>query len=143
MTKIRPMISKKKEYYTTKHEFYVAYHFALQYYEWKAERNSLVNLGTGGSDSEVQGNSISNPTERKGIKIAELTAKIKMVEDSAAEADPVLAKWILDGVTHEDWSYNYLSAKLGMPCGKNMYYQTRRKFYYILIKKLEEKYRKN
>ena len=141
MTKIRPTISQKKEYYITKHEFYVAYHFALQYSEWKAERNSLINLGNT-AESEIHANSISNPTERKGIKVSELTAKIQMVEDSAAEADPVLAKWILDGAIHEGWSYNYLRLKLNMPCGKNLYYQTRRKFYYILSQKLTEKYGK-
>lgn len=54
-----------------------------------------------------------------------------MVEITAIEADPCLHSYIIKGVT-EGRSYTYLKTVLGIPCGKDMYYDGYRKFFWLL-----------
>ena len=56
-----------------------------------------------------------------------------MVERVAKETDDELWFYILKAVT-EDLSYNYLKSRLEMPCGKDMYYDRYRKFFWLLSK---------
>lgn len=47
------------------------------------------------------------------------------------EADQVLYNYILKAVT-EELSYTYLKSKLKIPCGKDMYYDRYRRFFWLL-----------
>ena len=58
---------------------------------------------------------------------------VKLIEKTAIEADPYLHSYIIKGVT-EGKSYTYLKTVLGMPCGKDMYYDRYRKFFWLLSK---------
>jgi hypothetical protein len=60
--------------------------------------------------------------------------KKKLVDDVAHEVAGVLAEWLLLGVGH-GLTYYQLADK-GIPCGKDMYYDLRRKFYYVLSKRI-------
>ena len=61
--------------------------------------------------------------------------KIDLVEATAEEADPILKNFIIKAVTND--GVTYLSQRMEIPCGKNMYYEKRRKFYWLLDKKLK------
>lgn len=50
---------------------------------------------------------------------------------AAIETDPYLYSYILKGVTEEK-PYTYLKTTLGMPCGKDMYYDRYRRFFWLL-----------
>ena len=142
----RAITSKKNQYHISKHQFYVAYHFALQYPEWKEEYYCLINKGAGAirTDSDtVKTNAISKPVERDAIRAAEISAKIKLIEDCVRDSDPTLYPWLLEGVTQEGRSYNYLAMRKNIPCGRKYYYSRRRKFYYLLTDKLEYQYFKD
>jgi hypothetical protein len=54
-----------------------------------------------------------------------------MIEKAAAEADNALCDYILKAVT-EELSYTYLKSKLKIPCGKDMYYDRYRRFFWLL-----------
>lgn len=56
-----------------------------------------------------------------------------MVEQTAIEADADLAHYILKAVT-EGLSYSHLKARLEIPCGKDMYYDRYRRFFWLLSK---------
>ena len=56
-----------------------------------------------------------------------------MVERAAIDADKILASYILRAVT-EDLSYTYLKSRLEIPCGKDMYYDRYRRFFWLLSK---------
>lgn len=136
MGKIRANHSQKSKYYLSKHEFYTAYHFALQYTEWKEEHAALTSKGAGSPSlsDEPHGSGVGRPTERDGIRAAELSRKIQRIEDAVAEVvSPAVYEFLLYAVTHEYVSYQKLIAR-GMPCGKKQYYEARRKFYYIISK---------
>ena len=56
-----------------------------------------------------------------------------MIEMAARDADDFLYPFILKAVT-EGLSYTYLKAKLNIPCGRDMYYDRYRKFFWLLCR---------
>lgn len=56
---------------------------------------------------------------------------MEVVEQAAIEADPYLASYILKAVT-EGLSYNYLKARLEIPCSRDMNYDRYRRFFWLL-----------
>jgi hypothetical protein len=115
-----------------KHRFLELYHHCMQYPDWIKEIRELRGLRS--HETGATGNGLSNPTASAAIKAAELSAKCKLIENTAYEANKELAMYILAGVTDEECTYKTLRAR-GMPAGRNLYYNSRRKFYYLLSKK--------
>lgn len=54
-----------------------------------------------------------------------------LVHTMCYEADPVLADYIFKAVT-ENRSYTYLKTYLNIPCGRSMYFDRYRKFFWLL-----------
>lgn len=134
MTEIRPTT---KKWTLDKHEFYAVYHYALNYEKFVRKRAELKATELKGLayDGMPHSKDPGDPTGSIASQIAEYTAKIEAIEDTAKEVDPVLAEFILYAATH-DVSYEYLRYKLEMPCGHSRYYELRRKYYYLLSKKI-------
>lgn len=57
--------------------------------------------------------------------------RVVLVERIAGEADNDLHTYILKAVT-EGLSYTYLRTKMNIPCGRDMYYDRYRKFFWLL-----------
>ncbi len=136
MGKVRAELSKKNIYYISKHAFYTAYHYALQYTDWKQEYDALANSLRSGEGMPGKSSKVGNPTENVGIKRAELKSKLDLIENTAIEADHELAQYILLGAINSGNTYNYLKAIHNIPCGQRKYYESRRRFYYLLSKKI-------
>ncbi len=132
---VRPLNEKK--YNITKHRFAELYHFCMQYPEWKDELNYKTdNINSIDiSDMPVNHNNVSN-VEKLALRRLQLESKCKIIEQTAIEADPELYQYILKAVTNEGISYNYLKMIMNIPCGKKMWYDRRRKFYYLLSEKI-------
>lgn len=133
-TKIRPEISEKNKYWISKHRHYELKHFCLQYNTWKKMYAELDGFNSG-NDNIVYSKTTtpSNPTNNcVEIKMGYLE-RMDLVRRTAYEADPYLANYIFKAVT-EDLSYTYLKAKLNIPCGRDMYYDRYRKFFWLLCK---------
>ena len=54
-----------------------------------------------------------------------------LVRETCHKADPEIAEYIFKAVT-EGCSYTYLKTKLGIPCGRSMYFDRYRKFFWLL-----------
>lgn len=135
-TKIRAKISPKNKYWISEHRYYELKHFCLQYPEWKKAYNAIDDLGVSSyniEDISTVTNIPSNPTEKYAIAKVYYSNRIDMVEKAAMEADPDIGDYILKAVT-EELSFTYLKTKLEIPCGKDMYYDRYRKFFWILSK---------
>ena len=134
-TIIRPMLSEKNKYWIDKHRHYELKHFCLQYPEWKkAYADCLdcdISMAIVGEDAT--NNIVHDPTGTRAVSRAYYSEKIKLVEQAAKEADRYLWYYILLAVT-EGFSYTYLKTKLEIPCGKDMYYDRYRKFFWLLSK---------
>jgi len=126
--KVRPEISRRKEYWLPKHRQLELVHFCLQYPEWKQLMSDLDGCPSGQRFTErVQGGMKSSPVEQIVERRMELEAKIEMIEDAAKEAAADLYPYLLRGVT-DGIGYEML----GIPCCKDVYYRIYRKFFWIL-----------
>lgn len=138
MGNIRTKYSKKRKYYLGKHELLAAIHFALQYWDWKEEYAMLMTKGAGSPElsDDIRAHNVSSPTENDALRAVQLSDKIRMVDDAVEEAAGPLSKWLLKGVTQEYITYAWLEQNMDIPCGRKMYYSMRRKFYWLLHKKM-------
>lgn len=132
-TVIRPEISTKNKYWIDKHRYYELKHFCLQYNEWKKQYaiccESIIFVSK--YDNLPSNNGPSDLTAKYATQKAQYAEKVKMIEFAAKEADEYLYPYILKAVT-ESLSYTYLKTKLGIPCGRDMYYDRYRKFFWLL-----------
>ena len=138
MPNVRPISEKK--YGISKHAFATAYSYCLQYREWQAEmadktttyRSPQVTgmpTGSGGS---------SDATADAGMRIAELAGKVALIEDTARLATSgydAVYPYLLSYVTTEGCTFDMIRQQ-GVPCGKTLFYELRRKFYYLMAKKI-------
>ena len=126
-------LSQKNKYWISKHRYYELKHFCMQYPEWKKEYAVFCDESIPLSVIE------STPTDllpgtysdkRHLMKMLYLN-RIKLIEKIARDADQYLYDYIIKGVV-EGRSYTYLKTVLGIPCGKDMYYDRYRKFFWLL-----------
>lgn len=134
-TKIRPELSIKNKYHIDKHRHYELKHFCLQYPEWKRTYAEIdeSSISSTTFDKIPSRNSPGDPTAKRAMAKARLTERIRMIEEAAKEADTQLHDYILKAVT-EGLSYTYLKSRLDIPCGKDMYYDRYRRFFWLLSK---------
>lgn len=130
-TLIRAEISEKNKYWISKHRHYELKHFCLQYESWKKAVDDLDGFKsqTGGESS--RSNSPGDPTNKCVELRTGYLDRINLIERIAYETDPILHKYVLKAVT-EGLSYTYLKSRLGIPCGRDMYYDRYRKFFWLL-----------
>lgn len=128
MSKHRIPTSKSK-YFVPKETFLTAVHYCKQYPLWIAE----LSLFSGGGKAirydtdRVQTSNQSDPTMEIAARRVEIEKKVKKVEDTARLVANDLDQWIIQGACY-DLTYYQLKQR-GIPCGKDLYYSLRRKFY--------------
>ena len=133
---VRAEVSQKNKYWIDKHRHYELKHFCLQYPAWKSAYSdfddSSIPLST--IERVSTSNLPGDPTAKRAMMKAYYSERIKMIEDAAKEADKYLWDYILKAVT-EELSYTHLKSKFGIPCGKDMYYDRYRRFFWLLNNK--------
>lgn len=129
----------KDKYKISKYRFRELYYFCLQYEEWKEQlkekRNPLKGMQYSGMPSSGDP---GNPTEKAAIECAELSHKCAMIEQAAQSADPELWEYLIFAVTHENINFNFLKTQKDIPCERDRYYNSRRKFYFVLDNKMRK-----
>ena len=132
-TIIRPEISEKNKYWISKHRHYELKHFCLQYPQWKKEYAALneSSISLSAIERTPSRSLPGDPTARRVAARLYYQEKINLIEKIAKETDEVLYPYILKAVT-EELSYTYLKSKLNIPCGRDMYYDRYRKFFWLL-----------
>lgn len=131
-----------RNYYTGKYElpketYLLAKHYALNYMEWLTRYNQLKDsVAAVVPDDMPHGKGgTSDPTGDLAEERAELKTKIQKIEDAAREADEQLSHYILLSAVN-DLPYHNLCTMHKIPCGRDMFYDRKRKFYYLLSKKI-------
>lgn len=130
-TVIRAEISEKNKYWIDKHRHYELKHFCLQYPNWKRAYIELDGFNGRDRDQYSRSSTPGDPTS-KVVEMRDLyLERMDLVRRTAFEADPELATYIFRAVT-EGLSYTYLKTKLAIPCGRDMYYDRYRRFFWLL-----------
>ena len=130
-TVIRADISKKNKYWISKHRYYELKHWCLQYYEWKEMYlyfSGLINR-TEFSDS----NSKNSPVEYLAEQREYYKRCMDLLQKCCELSDPCISTYIFKAVT-QGLSFINLETH-GIPCGRDMYYDRYRKFFWILSRK--------
>ena len=132
-TNVRAVISEKNRYWIDKHRHYELKHFCLQYPSWKKAYSDFDNPSI--PLSMIERVSTSNlpgdPTAKRAMMKAYYSKRIQLIEATAKAADAYLWEYIIKAVT-EGLSYTYLKSRLDIPCGKDLYYDRYRRFFWLL-----------
>lgn len=133
MADLKPELSEKSKYWIPKHRYYELKHYCLQYPHWWKLYVTLqfkMEVNPSGIKSSEPG----KPVEKMAIIRAECKKAMDLVELCSREAckdEPILAPFLLKAVT-EGLPYITLQSEYEVPCGKDMYYDCYRRFFYIL-----------
>lgn len=134
MGNVRPLNHKK--YGISKNRFKELYYWCLQYNEWKDElkykTNTVNSIEINDMPTSHGGKDV---TQSLALRREQLERNCRIIEQTVAEADDSIYRYLLRAVTDENVTYRYLNMIMGMPCGKKMYYDRRRKFYWLLGQK--------
>lgn len=131
-------LSESNQYYLPKHTYLTCIHYALQYRDWKAMLDA--DRDTRGAirydKDKVQTSNDFDSTSATAMRMVEIEEKCNMIDEciSLACDGSNIDKWLRLGVCYGFTVYQLLNDK--MPCGKNMYYSIRQRFYYELSKKI-------
>lgn len=135
-TVIRAELSKKNPYWIERHRYYELKHFCLQYPIWKQSYASLGGLSSKPAAMDLCRNkyNMTNPTERIALIRSNYSDKMNMIEQTAEESNNELAWYIVLGVTR-GMSYETLKTKYNIPCCRDVYYDSYRRFFWLLNKR--------
>lgn len=126
-----------KKYGINKFRYRELYYFCLQYQSWIDELNYKTSTVKSVEITDMPlTHSNSSATERLAIRRSELQSKCELIEQTAIETDSKLYRYIIKAVTEEHVGFNYLVTVMDMPCSRNTFYERRRRFYYLLDKKI-------
>ena len=130
-TEIRPELSEKNEYYLPKNRYYELKYFCFQYPDWYKAYHSIDSYSKGQQDVYSYTGQHGDPTMEAAAKRELYFRKMNVVEQTAFATDSSLASYILKGVT-SGASYDFLKARLNIPCGRSTYYKFYRRFFWLL-----------
>lgn len=131
-TIIRSELSKKNRYWISRHRYYELKHFCLQYNEWKQSYLSISALPAVPTYS-IRNGETSNPVAKVAEARMFYKERMDMIERLAKEADSTLCSYIFIGVT-EGLTYDVIRARMDCPCCRDVYYETYRRFFWLLSK---------
>lgn len=129
-TRIRADLSPKNKWWISKHRYYELKHFCLQYDEW-VESYKALKLYPEIDFTTPSYGGFKDCTYEQVERSLYFKSLIDLVETSCKASDEFIAAYILKAVT-KDLSYVQLKMQYDIPCGKDMYYDRYRKFFYIL-----------
>lgn len=118
-------------YWLPRHRYNELRHFCLQYPEWKRLYSRLDCRFVNFPGGRIQDNRLKRPVESLGILREELAKNMRLIERICKETDETLWPYIFRSVT-EGFSYTELSRIYKIPCGKDLFYARRRKFFWLL-----------
>lgn len=133
MANLRSRFSSRSKYYISQHAFLTIYHYCMMYQEWLTEYHNAVGLKSVHSDGGAGGP--GDPTASQAMRLKDIADRIELIRQTAYDAEPLLYPFLLDGVTVKGMTFDTLKAR-GMPCERDMYYDRRRKFYWMMSHKL-------
>ncbi len=121
---------KLDKYEISKNAYRELHYFCMQYHEKKSRLKLMRELSAAPLSASVKGGAVGNPTESKVIKAAQIADDCDLIESTALEAGEHVSMWLLRAVTL-DLSWEVLKP----PMGRRQFYESRRRFYYLLALK--------
>ena len=130
MAYLKSELSTKNKYWIPKHRYYELKHYCLQYPHWR-DLYRRLEFKMEVDESGIRSSEPGKPTEKYALIRASCKNAMELVERTCKEASPELYGYLLKAVT-EGTSFVKLATVNDIPCGKDMYYDCYRRFFYIL-----------
>ena len=131
MPELKPELSGRNRYWISKHRYYELKHYCLQYPDWVKLLSELeIKMGAAKLGS-IHGTDPSDPTAKIAQMRVDLQRALHLIQQTATDASTELGIYILSAVT-EGIPFTQLQTMYDMPCGKDMYYDVYRKFFWLL-----------
>lgn len=129
-----PTVNSK--YYVEKELYLTTIHFCRQYPSWIAELRIQpdTSKAIAYDGDRVQTSIDGDPVADLAMRRTELARKVRLVEDTARSVAGFMSDWLILGVCYNVPFYQLLER--GIPCGKDLYYMWRRKFYYEMAQRI-------
>lgn len=130
--------SYRGRYKMSKEQYLSAKYYALRYHEWQLEYNALCDTARGITYSDMPKGSLNteSPVEEAAIRAEKIHDKILLIEQVAKEAAGDLYPYILKAVTNHNITYGQMKALTDIPCGRDLFNLSRRKFYFLLYQNM-------
>lgn len=113
------------------------YHYCLQYNEWVDELKYKCDTVKSTQINDMpSSHATTDATGNLGTRRAMLSKKCEVIEQCALETDADIYQYIIKAVTNEGITYTYLREVMNIPYSHNTWYDRRRKFYWLLDKKV-------
>ena len=125
----------RNDFYIPEERYYELVHFCRQYKSWQRALDCIDSMSQIPQTTmeRVQSSDIPDPTTTAAEAREYYIHRINMIEESANRTThPDIAKYIIQVVTDPDKSYDNISAKEVIPCGRNTFYRLYRKFFWHL-----------
>lgn len=122
------------KYGISKNRFKELQAFCWQYNEKLEDLKNLYSASFVAPEVSVMGGVPGNPTQAKAILTQPLNRDIKLIDECVASAcseDIGVVECLKKSVTEKKSYYNLAN----VPCGKNQFYNYRRKFFLLLNEK--------
>ena len=123
------------KYKLSKFDYGYAKWFSLKYPEWLEEYNRLKDSIKSVNYDQIghgKGN-VLDSTSENAVKRAELRRKMLLVEHAAFDAGGDIGEYILKSVIYEHVTFESMK-RMGLPCERTLFYDKRRKYYWLLAK---------
>ena len=130
MPDLKPELSNKSKYWIPKHRYYELKHYCLQYPHWQKLYVSL-EFKMEVKNELSRNTDVGKPVEKIALIRVDCAKAMELVERTCRDASKELHGYLLKAVT-EGIPYTRLLTVYQIPCGKDMYYDAYRKFFYIL-----------
>lgn len=134
MADLKPELASRSKYWISRHRYYELKHYCLQYPEWKKLYLDLDFKLESKIFEKVKGGDLVDPTAKIGQMRADLYMAMDLIQRTAAEASKEFGAYIFKAVT-ENVPFIQLQTMYGIPCGKDMYYDAYRRFFWLLSEK--------
>lgn len=121
---------KLEDYGISRKKYNELKYFCAQYREKVKEVQQSYGLSAVIANGMPRGNETGDPTGQKAIRNAMLQNDIKLIEQTALEADSEIYEYIIRNVA-DGTPYEWLD----VPKGRRQFYESRRYFFYLLSKK--------
>lgn len=134
-TNVRTKLSKSNKYYIPQHRRLELVHYCLQYPMWKDEYIRIENRISNGLylGEKIDTSNVSDSTADIAMRLEQLSRNIDLIDRTLNETDTEIQYYLKKGVT-EGIPFQTLLMVYGAPCGKDLYYDRYRKFFWILDK---------
>lgn len=111
--------------------------YCYAYSELQEKLRDLDGMHSHEQDGMPRGNATSDPTCKEGMRRAELSKKIQVIEHAVKAVVPVdLQLYLFMGVTDRQMTCMTLIHEYGMPIDKNAYSDLRRQVYYQVAERI-------